>query len=374
MIQRFYIHNFRCFENFELPISELPSVLLVGMNGVGKSTIGFALEILQRVARGTNRVGDLVKPHDFTQGRSNAPMRFEITVKLENVTYSYILAFEFPEGFRELRVFEESLTVEGSPIYTRSLAQVHLSKTTQETPVKFAIDWHLVALPIIQQQSQKDSLSVFKSWLASLLVLRPTPSLIRGTSEQETLQPAVDVTNFGEWFSGLLASAPSAYSKVDEYLKQMMPDIQDIKNPTIGKDARSLTVHFFNESKGSMNLPFEHLSDGEKCFMIFALVIASNAIYGPLLCYWDEPDNYLYPSEVRQSVMALRKAFQKSGQLIVTSHNPEAIRGFSDESTLLLHRNSHLEPTNVVSLDKARSSGKVQGNFIEALIRGDIDA
>ena len=82
VIRRFYVNNFRCLENFELPISGLPSVLLIGKNGGGKTTVGFALEILHRIARGTNRVGELVKPKDLTRGRTDVPMRFEIEVEL----------------------------------------------------------------------------------------------------------------------------------------------------------------------------------------------------------------------------------------------------------------------------------------------------
>jgi hypothetical protein len=33
-------------------------------------------------------------------------------------------AFDFPAGFRELRVSEEKLAVDGNPIFTRELAQV----------------------------------------------------------------------------------------------------------------------------------------------------------------------------------------------------------------------------------------------------------
>ena len=73
-----------------------------------------------------------------------------------------------------------------------------------------------------------------------MLILRPIPSLIRGDSEQETLEPNPQVTNFGAWFSGLLAHAPSAYTKIDEYLKQIMPDLEDIKNPLVGGDSRRL--------------------------------------------------------------------------------------------------------------------------------------
>jgi len=67
---------------------------------------------------------------------------------------------------------------------------------------------------------------------------------------------------------------------------------------------------------------------------ICAFVLAANDAYGPLVCFWDEPDNYLAPSEVGHFVLALRKEFQSGGQLITTSHNIEAISRFSDDNTV----------------------------------------
>jgi len=75
-----------------------------------------------------------------------------------------------------------------------------------------------------------------------MLVLRPIPSLIAGDSQEETLEPNLQVTDFGAWFSGILAHSPAAYAKIDEYLKQVMPDLQEIKNPPTGNDSRSLLV------------------------------------------------------------------------------------------------------------------------------------
>jgi len=370
VIRRLYVHNFRCLENFELPISGQPSVLLIGKNGAGKTTVGLALEILQKIARGTNRVGDLVKPKDFARGRSDVPMRFEIEVELGGNIYRYVLALEFPRGFKELRVLEEKLDVRGEAVYARDVAQVQLETQNNLRSLagasSFNIDWHLVALPIIQQRVG-DDLTVFKQWLARILILRPVPSLIRGESEQETLQPNLEVTDFGAWFSGLLAYAPSAYAEIDRYLKQVMPDISDIKNPTVGKDSRSLEVHF-SADQAILKLPFEDLSDGEKCFMICALVLAANHAYGPVFCFWDEPDNYLAPSEVGHFVLALRKGFQTGGQFIATSHNPEAIRRFSDENTIVLFRKNHLEPTIARPLKEMQ----VSGDLVGALVRGDV--
>jgi len=366
VIRRLYVNNFRCLENFDLPIAGRTSALLIGKNGSGKTSISLALQILQKIGQDVSRVGALVKPKDLVRSRTDVPTRFEIEVELNGKIYEYSIAFEFPEGFKELRVFEEKFTVDGAPVYTREVAQVHLMRTGQEAD--FLLDWHSVALPIVHLRPTDDPLSIFKLWLSRMLILRPLPSLITGDSGEDTLQPNPQVTNFGAWFSGLLADAPSAYTKIADYLKQVMPDFKDIKNPMVGKESRSLVVQFSNE-RGSVTLPFADLSDGEKCFMICGLVFAANDAYRPLVCFWDEPDNYLALDEVGHFVMALRQAFQVGGQFIATSHNPEAIRRFSDENTLVLHRKSHLEPT----IARPLSDLQVHGDLVGALIRGDVE-
>ena len=243
VIKRLYIHNFRCLENFELPIEGRSSILLIGRNGAGKSTVGFALEVLQRIARGTNRVGELIKPKDFARGRSDAPIRFELEVELDKQIYGYEIAFELPDSFRELRVREEKLSAGGKVVYSRDLATVHLTKTVQAKEAVFSVDWHLVALPIIQQLPKENTIDLFKEWLGRTLILRPQPSQILGYSQEETLLPNVEVSNIGAWFSGMIAHAPAAYSTIEKYLRQVMADLDDIKNPLVGTESRSLSVH-----------------------------------------------------------------------------------------------------------------------------------
>jgi hypothetical protein len=314
-----------------------------------------------------------VKPKDFARGRADVPMRFEIEVELEGKSYSYALALAVPQDEKEFFVIEERLDFDGRSVYRRDIEEVHLEAERGRVPslvrtgMDLPIDWHLVTLPIIQQRPD-DPVSVFKQWLARMLILRPMPSLILGDSKEETLEPNPQVTDFGAWFSGLLAYAPSAYTEIDGYLKQVMPDLKDIKNPVVGKDYRSLVVQFSSD-QGSATFPFEDLSDGEKCFMICALVLAANKASGPVFCFWDEPDNYLALSEVGHFVLALRKAFQSGGQFIATSHNSEVIRSFSDENTLVLYRNNHLEPTRV----RALKDIQINGDLVGALVRGDLE-
>jgi len=373
MLQRLYVHNFRCLENFELILKGMPSALLIGKNGSGKSTIADALEGLQKISQGVNRMRDLEKldiisSKDFARGRSNVPIRFEIEVLLDNKLYKYILALELPEKFRELRVSEEQLLVSGEPIYSRKEAQVTLYSSAQNREAQFRLDWHLVALPVIQEQSETDPLHVFKTWLARMIILAPIPPFMTGDSKGDTLEPRRDGSNFGEWVSGLLSRYPAAYARVDRYLRDVMPDIQDFLNELIGKDSKSMIVRF-EANSANLNVEFKDLSDGEKCFFICAMVLAANEFYGPVFCFWDEPENYLSLSEVGHFVISLRRSFKQKGQILVTSHNEEAIRKFSDENTFVLDRKSHLEPT----LIRLLSDIPVRGDLINTLICGDID-
>ncbi len=232
MIKRWYIHNFRCLENFELPIAGMPSTLLIGGNGTGKSTVGHALSVLQRIARGTTRVGDLVKPKDFGRARADSPMRFELDVELDGRVYQYVLAFELPVGFRELRVLEERFAVDGEPRFTRKNAQVFLGASTEAA--RFLIDWHVVGLPIVQEASEADPVAIFKRWLARMLVFAPEPRRMSGESSVASLEPDRAVANIGEWFTGLIASSPEAYGTISAHLKDLMSDFKSITNPLTG--------------------------------------------------------------------------------------------------------------------------------------------
>ena len=235
----------------------------------------------------------------------------------------------------------------------------------------FSLDRRLVALPMNQEESA-DPVTVFKKWLARMLILRPIPPLILGTSNGPSMEPRPQLEDFGAWFAGLMAGTPAAYSIVDQYLKQLMPEFQSINNPLTGPEARRLVVEF-SDGKAGIVRPFADLSDGEKCFTICGLVLATRSANSSLFCFWDEPDNYLALSEVGHFVMALRRAFQDGGQFIATSHNPEAIRCFSDENTYVVHRRSQLEPTVLRPLSELRKNGSFSGDLVGALIRGDVE-
>ncbi|WP_143530093.1 AAA family ATPase, partial [Rodentibacter trehalosifermentans] len=47
MFKKIYIHNYKCFENFELEVDEIKTLLFLGKNGTGKSSLLNVLTILR---------------------------------------------------------------------------------------------------------------------------------------------------------------------------------------------------------------------------------------------------------------------------------------------------------------------------------------
>ena len=74
--------------------------------------------------------------------------------------------------------------------------------------------------------------------------------------------------------------------------------------------------------------------------------------------------------EVSHFVMALRRAFDSGGQVVISSHNAETIRSFSDNNTWVLDRKSHLEPTVI----RALSDFHIEGGVIQAILSDELVA
>ncbi|MFP4305689.1 MAG: AAA family ATPase [Desulfococcaceae bacterium] len=370
MIKKIYINNYKCFNNFEIDISGLQSVLLIGKSGAGKTSISLALELLQKIGRGINRVGQLIGPDDLNKNESEKISRIEVEVSLNDKNYLYSIAFELPEHFKEMRIYEEKLVVDGEFFFSREIAQVNLYRNmSPDQETRFLVDWHLAALPIIQVPSNTSLINEFKNWLAEIVILRPIPQIFSGESSTETKEPLPDCSNIGAWLSGLLSVYPASYSDIDKHLKQFMLDFEDFQNEPTTRTSKNIVVNFSN-NKILTKLDFQELSDGEKLFFVYAMVLSANKFYGPLFCFWDEPDHHLSLSMVGSLIRELRRHFHEKGQIIITSHNPEAIRQFSDENSILLYRNSHSEPTRSSLLSQVQSKSK---DIINDLLLDEIE-
>jgi predicted ATPase len=366
MIERIYVHNYRCFENFTLDLKGKPSALVIGKNGSGKSTLRHALGVFQGICRKPNRVRNWIDLRDFSFARRTIPMRFEIDTVLNAKRLKYGIAFDYPEYFKEPRIFEEQLTVDGNPVFTRQLSQVTLPNGST-----FGLDWHVGALPVINERPGEGSIQQLKAFFASLMLLSPVPQLMSGSAAEESTNLDPDAGNFTGWLNLLLSRTPARYAEVAKYIQEVIPDFSSFEFVPHGEQGTRLVVHFEQKTKdGQRSLPLEfgQLSDGEKCFFLSAAITTFNRKESPLFCFWDEPDNHLALNEVSHFVTYLRRMTNNGGQFIASSHHPETIRRFSDENTIVFTRNSHLEPTRVRTLSEI----EYNGDLINAILRGEV--
>lgn len=364
MIERLYVHNFRCLENFTLDLAGRPSTLLIGKNGAGKSTTLQCLKLFQSIGRGAGRVGSLVTASDFTQGRTEGPMRFEIDLKLSAKRYRYAISFEWPEQFREARILDESLSVDGQDIFTRHQAQVQLSAGGA-----FGLDWHVFALPVIKEKPGERAIQDVKGFAANTILTAPIPANMTGFSEEPSFELEYDASNVASCLRALIGQKPAAYTAFEAYVKSVIADFSSFEFVPRGERGEQLIVHFGDpEKQRGLKVEFKALSDGEKCFFLSGYILASNTVGSPVFCAWDEPDNHLSISEVGQFVTGLRRISNRGGQFIGTSHHPETVRNFTDDTTLVLTRASHLDPVVVRALDQLSYTG----DLVDALARDEI--
>ncbi|MCA9207894.1 MAG: AAA family ATPase [Planctomycetales bacterium] len=364
MIERLYVQNFRCLESLTLDLSDCSSALLVGRNGTGKSAIRSAMAVLQRIGRGSSRVGQLISPSDFSFNRIDRPMRFELEATVAGKRYQYDISFEWPDHFREARILDEKVSVDGINVFARHHSQVRLGSEAE-----FGLDWHVFALPVINDSPPTRSLQQLKDYLASIVLLTPIPRQMNGFSSQPSVELVEDASNFASCLRALFEKKPAAYGAFDEAIRELIPDFEAIENVERGKDGRQLMVTFGGPGgETSFTIEFDALSDGEKCFFIAAYLQASIAAGFPVVCMWDEPDNHLSMSEIGHLIATLRRSSRRGGQFIATSHHPETVRRFSDENTIVLTRRSHLDPT----IPKLLSDICYEGDLVDAMIRDEV--
>lgn len=323
------------------------------------------MTLLQALGRGQNRVGELISREDIPWGHSpEIPTRLELQLSLQGQKILYSLAFELPARFHEHRICQERLIANGVEIYNREVAQVQLQRSGAASS-RFSVDWHTVALNVIQDSGDiSDPLKLLKHWLKTLVCLAPLPSRITGESKRANLMPEASGENLGEWVTGLLTQYPASYTELDRYVRSVLPDFEALTNPESGRDTHAMEVKFRGLSQ---SVPFAQLSDGEKCQILCGVLLAAGKAYGPILCFWDEPESHIGLDNLSEMMSELRNHFQ--GQLWATSHSPRAIESFPTDSVYYLEKKSILESASLRPISEM-DYGK---SLVTALARGELD-
>lgn len=324
MLKRLYIDNFRCMTNLELRFDSIN--LLLGTNGVGKTSLFDALRRLQEFVIGNARVHDVFPTKDLTRWQTQGHQRFELEIETGTDCYRYTLLVDHDIEHRRMRVFEETLFLNDKPLFACKEGMAQLYRDNHSEGPLYPFDWNLSAVGALHERPDNQKLTRFKHELARLIVVRPIPVLMEAESRKEQEFLNYRTENFVSWYRHLAQEHMGAMVALLNELKLVLPGFEYLTLKESGEDARSLKTWFANPSGGKpIAFDFGELSDGQKM-----LILLYTLVFGlrdeSVSLFIDEPDNFLALREIQPWLSNLSDSVGESvEQVVLISHHPEIV-------------------------------------------------
>lgn len=345
MLTKLYIDNYRCFVNFTFIPGSL--ALLVGDSGVGKSSILDAIELLRDFIGGQVSV-KAFGSDTLTRWQSVLDQTFSMEIQINQKNYLYKLVIEHQPQRGQRRVGEETLLLNGQPLYTAKLdnrqlvSQLYKDDHSKGPEVSF--DWTRSGIGILQAGPDNTYLCEFREFIERIMVvgfLNPDPRLMPTVSDDETDNLGRHGENFVSWYRAMALEFPGAIADLTTTIRNIFPGFSGLSLPESG-DKRVLKAQFVppeNTAKSRYNeFIFNELSDGQRCLIIlYALLYFYREQPGVLL--FDEPDNFIALREIQPWLAMLEEICEETGaQALIVSHNPELINYLGMAHALKLER------------------------------------
>ncbi|MBN2993579.1 AAA family ATPase [Pseudomonas cedrina subsp. fulgida] len=362
-IKRFTLVNFRGIEKMELDFEGRKTVALVGVNGVGKSSILDALAIT---------LSNLTARIVGHASRSRAISKDDIRVGAEYTRLS--VDMDLTIGFDVDWAIALNRKAGNYP-KNRSSDLQRLNEATDDAAVfiqryeKGDVE-HIALFPLaVYYDVHRAVLDV------PLRIREHTNNDVAAGYEDALARGGADFKKFFSWFrnqedleneisrdqSGYRAPELTAVRRAIEAFTGFK-DLRVRRTPSL-----RMTV-----LKGNLELNVLQLSDGEKCLLAMVgdlarrLTLLNRDLPDPLLGHGivliDELDLHLHPGWQRTVVLSLEKTFPKC-QFIITTHSPQILGELPPKSIMLLKDGQYLGHPE-------RSLGLRSGEVIEELMGG----
>ncbi|GAA6620573.1 AAA family ATPase [Scytonema sp. NUACC26] len=381
-VKHLKMSSFRGIGDLTLDFCETGPTVLIGVNGVGKSSILDCLAIL--LSQMTGRIQDSIEfmrslsEEDITNGSQET--KIEIVISLterQDLTWSLseIRAQEqSPESSaaRKLEEIKAFLDKREQPLQKRvgqkslklvleSLLEDFNQIEGQETSEDFLEDLEKAANAIRNQLVADENASiplaiyypVNRAVLDMPLEIAETFSFQqRNAYDQALTGGRIDFKGFFEWFRNredleneLRRDNSELRDKqleaVRNAVSSMQPDFSDLR---VGRDPLRMTV-----KKQGREFIVSQLSDGEKCLLALVgdlarrLAIANPGLDNPLqgngVVLVDEIELHLHPKWQREIIPALTRTFPNC-QFIITTHSPQVVSHVQADNVFLLETTS----------------------------------
>jgi predicted ATPase len=354
MIKRLYIDNYKSLVNFELPLQEL--TLLLGPNGVGKTSVLDVMFALRRLLCGESKVtdADAFPPPTLTRWQKRDKQVFEMDVVLDGDELRYRLEIEHERATRRARISLERLESNGKPLFVFAMGEVHLHRDDHSQGPLYNADWAESALARVPPRNDNTRLTKFLDFVRKVIVCGLYPASFETESSTEDSVLKRDARNFASWYRHVLLERQELVPEFTKAIQEVIDGFRGIRMEKVGLDTRALMV-MFDQFDERYELRLDEISDGQRALIALYSLIRLAAGQGYTL-FLDEPDNYIALAEIQPWLIGLADACgDEVPQAVLCSHHPELIDYLGGDSGLVLMRESSgatiVRPANKMAVE-----------------------
>jgi len=329
------LENFRGIEEIELNISG-KNLVLIGSNGVGKSSVLDATNIL------LSRIVELIA---FGQPKRVSIKDSDITNGKQRLILSATFSHHEEQGKIELTKAREKKPKTKPKYFIDDnmkgiVNKIHklLEEPQSSTPVVvyYPVSRNVIDIPLrIRTKHDFNQLSAYQNSFASGSDFRVFFEWFRNQEDLENEEKLQTDLNFRD----------NQLHAVRTAIHSFMPGFSDLK--VVRKGSMKMVI-----SKGNKRLEVNQLSDGEKCTLAMIgdlarrLAIANPGLENPLLgsglVLIDEIELHLHPEWQRKIVSRFKTVFPNV-QFIITTHSPQILGELTDARIYSLNYNEKRE-------------------------------
>ena len=355
MLQRLYVDNYKCLVNFDLRLQHLS--LLLGPNGVGKTSVLDVVFALRRLLDGSARItdADAFPARTLTRWQKGQLQVFEIEVLLDPDRFTYRLEVEHDRSSRRARIQLEKLVHQNDqgkgPLFEFEKGEVQLYRDNYSLGPKYPYDWSESALARVASGKDNESLTRFLDFVRKIMVCSIYPPIFSAESRSEAPLLQRDSRNFADWYRHVVQERPDLLSEFTNTLQEIIHGYRGIRLEKVGQETRALMV-VFDEDGERYELSFDELSDGQRALIALYALIHLTADQGHTL-FLDEPDNYVALPEIQPWLREIEDACGETvPQAVISSHHPELIDYLGAANSYTLQR----EKSGVVTVRKPEAN------------------
>ncbi|MBD2566831.1 AAA family ATPase [Anabaena lutea] len=356
-VKQLKMQSFRGIGDLTLDFDEKEPTVLVGINGVGKSSILDCLAIL--LSRFTSAIqhstssGRLFKEEEVQNGKNETHNQIIISFESEEVTWSLTKV-------KKGRIKDTSSNLSALIKISENIKNKLSSSDEYNLPTVVYYSTNRAVLDIPLKIRTKHSFEPIDTYENALMGERSDFRIFfEWFRKQEDLENELRLENNTAYRDRQLEAVRQAISS----LIASFSNLRVRRSPTL-----RMTLQKYGEE-----LIVNQLSDGEKCLLAMVgdlarrLAIANPGLEDPLQGYGvvliDEIELHLHPKWQRDIIPALIKTFPNC-QFIFTTHSPQVISEVKPERIYIL------EKTNSgVSIKRPESSfGRDSNRILEDLM------